>query len=143
VPSYLQELACHKKKEVKDKQMILDVVKDHLIPHILEKTMTKEMFDAPVSLYQSENIKRKMMLLNKLRSIEMTRLDSVTSYLMKIMTIHDQLALIGEKIADAKLMNMALNGFPTSWEPLVKGIFSHDKLPKFERFWDDCIQEEI
>jgi hypothetical protein len=35
-------------------------------------------------------------------------------YLMKITQIHDQLAKIGEKVEDAKLVNMALNGFPAS-----------------------------
>jgi hypothetical protein len=37
---------------------------------------------------------------------------------------------------------MALNGFPTSWEPFVKGICFHENLLKFEMFWDDCIEEE-
>jgi hypothetical protein len=44
-------LAAHKKREVKAKLMILDAIKDHLIPHIFEKKMTKEMFNALVSLY--------------------------------------------------------------------------------------------
>jgi hypothetical protein len=83
-PTDPQQLAAHKKKEVKAKRMIMDAIKDHLIPHISEKKMAKEMFDALVSLYQSENINRKMILRNKLRSIEMTRSDSVTSYLMKV-----------------------------------------------------------
>jgi hypothetical protein len=38
---------------------------------------------------------------------------------------------------------MALNGFPTSWEPFVKGIYVQENLPDFERLWDDCIQEQI
>jgi hypothetical protein len=83
-----------------------------------------------------------MILRNKLRSIEMTRSDSVTSYLMKVMQICDQLATVGEKVADAELVNMALNGFPTSWEPFVKGICARENLPNFERLWDDYIQEE-
>jgi hypothetical protein len=44
-------LAAQKKKEVKAKRMIMDAIKDHLIPHISEKKTTKEMFDALVSLY--------------------------------------------------------------------------------------------
>jgi hypothetical protein len=126
VPSDPQQLATHKKKEVKAKKMILDVVKDHLIPHISEKTTTKEMFNTLVSLYQSENINRKMILRNKLGSIEMTRSDLVSSYLMKITTIRDQLAAVGAKNADAKLVNMALNGFPASWEPFVKCICARE-----------------
>jgi hypothetical protein len=72
----------------------------------------------------------------------MTRSDSVTSYLMKVTQICDQLATVGEKVADAELVNMALNGFLASWEPFVKGICACENLPNFERLWDDCIQEE-
>jgi hypothetical protein len=54
-PNNPQELAAHKKREVKAKQDLLDFVKDHLIPHISEKKTTKDMYDALVSLYQSGN----------------------------------------------------------------------------------------
>jgi hypothetical protein len=97
------------------------------------------MFDALVSLYQSENINMKMILRNKIRSIEMTRSDSVTSYLMKVTQICDQLAAVGEKVANAELVNMALNGFPSSWEPFVKGICARENLPNLERLCDGCI----
>jgi hypothetical protein len=123
-------------------RVILDAVKDHLIPHLSEKKTAKEMFDALVSLYQSENINRKMVLRNKLRSTQMSRSDSVTSYLMKITQIRDQLAAVGEKVDDAELVNTTLNGFSKPWEPFVKGICAREKLPTFERLWDDCIQEE-
>ena len=70
------------------------------------------MFDAVVILYRSENINWKMILHNKLRSVEMTRSDIVTNYLMKVTQIHDQLALDGEKVEDKELVNQALYGFP-------------------------------
>jgi hypothetical protein len=127
---------------VKAKQGIFDGVKDHLIPHLSEKKTTKKMFDALVNLYQRENINRKMILWYKVRSIEMTRSKTVTSYLVKVACIRDQLTAVGKKIADAELMNMALNGFPASWEPFVKSICARENLPKFERLWDDCIQKE-
>jgi hypothetical protein len=72
----------------------------------------------------------KMILWNKLKSIVMTRSDTVTSYLMKITQIRDQLATVGEKVEDAELVNMALNGFPASWEPFVKGICTRENLPE-------------
>lgn len=37
---------------------------------------------------------------------------------------------------------MALNGFPTSWEPFAKVICARENIPNFERLYDDCIQEE-
>jgi hypothetical protein len=87
-----QQLAGYKKKEVTIKWMIMDAIKDHLISHISEKKTTKEMFDARVNLYRNENINIKMILRNELKSIEMTILDLVTSYLMKVRQIRDQLA---------------------------------------------------
>jgi hypothetical protein len=136
-------LVAHNKREVKAKQMILDAIKDHLIPHVFEKKTTKEMFHALVSLCQSLNINRKMVLRKKLRSIVMTRLDIVTSYLMKITHICDQLAAVGEKVEDAELVNMALSGFPVSREPFVKGICVWENLPDFERFWDDYLRGDL
>jgi hypothetical protein len=41
---------------------------------------------------------------------------------MKITHICDQFAVVGEEVEDAELVNMALNGFPASWESFVKGI---------------------
>jgi hypothetical protein len=80
LPTNPQKLAAPKKNEVKAKRIILDVIKDHMIPHISDK----KMFDAMLSLYQSDIINREMILQNKLRSIDMTRFESVTNYLMKV-----------------------------------------------------------
>jgi len=97
-----QELVGDNKRVVKAKWMILDAINDHLIPHVSKKKTVREMFDALVSLYQSQDINMKMVLRNKLRSIMMTRSDIVTSYLMKITQIFDQLVAVGEKVGDAK-----------------------------------------
>jgi hypothetical protein len=83
-----------------------------------------------------------MILRNKLRSIVMTKSDTVTSCLMKVTQNCDQHGAVGEKVEDAELVNMVLNVFPASWESFVKGICSQENLPNFERLWDDYIQEE-
>jgi len=95
-----------------------------------------------VDLFQSDNLNKKMVLRNKLRSIQMSRSINVTNYFMRITYIRDQLASIGEKVEDVELVNVALNGFTKSWEPFVKGVCTREKLPNWERLWDDCIQEE-
>ena len=118
-PKDAQELAAHKKREVKAKRVLLDYVKDHLIPHISEKKTGKEMYDALVGLYQKRNINRKLILRHKLRSIEMPNSDTVVSYLMRITEICDHLVPIGEVVDDTELVNVALNGFPRSWEPFL------------------------
>jgi hypothetical protein len=37
---------------------------------------------------------------------------------------------------------MELNGFSTSWEPFVKGIFARVNLTNFETLCNHCIHEE-
>jgi hypothetical protein len=44
-------LEANKKKEIKAYRVLLDSVKDHLIPHLSEKKKIKYMFDALVSLF--------------------------------------------------------------------------------------------
>jgi hypothetical protein len=55
-----QELAAHRKREVKAKRVLLDSMKDHLIPRIFEKKTAKKMYEALVSMYQSRNSNRKL-----------------------------------------------------------------------------------
>ena len=83
-PTYPQELVAHKKKEVMAKRVLLDSMKDHLIPHISKKTEAKNMYDALVALYQSGNASRKLILKHQLGAIKMSRSDTITNYLMGI-----------------------------------------------------------
>jgi hypothetical protein len=43
---------------------------------------------------------------------------------------------------DAELVNVALNGFTKARESFIMEICAQEKLPKWERLWDDCIQKE-
>jgi hypothetical protein len=139
----VKDLAAHELKDVKARRIILDAVKDHLIPHLSEKKSAREMFVALTNLFQSSNANRKMVLREKLRDTKMTRSDTVTSYLTKITQVRDQLAVVGEVVTDEELVRMTLNGFSKPWAPFIKGIVARETLPKFDRLWDDFIQEEI
>jgi hypothetical protein len=45
-------------------------------------------------------------------------------------------------VDDTELVTTTLNGFPSSWDPFVQGICARSKLPKFDKLWSDCTQEE-
>ena len=68
-PTYPTALTAHKKKMIKAGRVILDSMKDHLIPHLSEKKTAKEMFDALVGLFQITNMNTKMVLRNRLRLV--------------------------------------------------------------------------
>jgi hypothetical protein len=38
---------------------------------------------------------------------------------------------------------VALNDFSKSWDVFVCGVVARDKLPDWQRLWDDFVQEEI
>ena len=77
----LVALDLHEVKEAKAKSIILDGVKDHLIPHLSEKKTTKEMWDALKNLFEAKNENRKMALKDKLHDTKMGKEESVSSYL--------------------------------------------------------------
>jgi hypothetical protein len=75
--------ATHLKKDAKTKMIIVDGVKDHIILHLFGKKTTKDMWEALVKLYQSNNKSRKMLLREKLRSTKMAKGEAVVTYLIK------------------------------------------------------------
>jgi hypothetical protein len=89
-------LDLHEVKEARTQRILLDGVKDHLIPHLDEKKTAKEMWDAMTKLYQSDNQKRKMALRDKLHATKIARGEGVTSYLTRLTQFRDELAAVGD-----------------------------------------------
>jgi hypothetical protein len=75
----LKDLATQKLKDVKARCMILDGVKDHLIPHLSRKNSTMNMWEALKRFFQGKNENRKMVLREKLRDTKMTGSYTVTT----------------------------------------------------------------
>jgi hypothetical protein len=136
-------LDVHEVKEAKAQRIILDGVRDHLIPHLDEKQTTKDMWDALKNLYEAKNENRKMALRDKLHSTRMAKGESVASYLTQVAHVKDELAVVGEVIPDSELVCIALKGFTKEWEVFVKCVVGREKLPDWSRLWDDFTQEEI
>ena len=62
VPIDPEELARWKKVDSKAMLIILDGVKDHIVPHLSRKKTALDMWTALESLYQSKNKNRNMLL---------------------------------------------------------------------------------
>jgi hypothetical protein len=142
VPTDATLLAAYTKKSIKAKRFILDAIKDHLIPHLTGKTHAYEMWESLTKLYQSTNENRKMVLREKLKSIKMTKAENVVTYLTRLTQVRDELGAVGEAIVDSDLVRTTLNGVSKQWAVFVEGIVAREKLPSWERLWDDFVQEE-
>ena len=143
IPTNATQSAAYKKKCAKAKRPILDGVKDHVIPHVRGKNHAFEVWEALTNLYQSSNENRKMALRDKMKAIKMKGSESVVTYLSRFTDVRDELAAIGETVAKTELVRTTLHGFPKSWEVFVEGIVARENLPDWNRFWCDCVQNEI
>ena len=62
--------ALHKKNLVKEKRIIVDSIKDHLIPQVYSLKTPKEMFYSLTKLFELNNMNRNMNLRNHLKNIK-------------------------------------------------------------------------
>ena len=68
--------------------------------------------------------------------------ESVASYFMRIADLRDQLGDIGETVRDIELSTYVLRGLPDSWESFIQSVSGRSKMPKYNRLWADCYEEE-
>ena len=62
-------------------------------------------------------------------------------YLTRLTQIRDELGVVGSKIDDEELVRITLNGFSKPWDTFFKGVVARDKLPDWQRLWDDFVQD--
>jgi hypothetical protein len=73
-----------RKNEVKAMRILIDSIKDHLIPNVSELKTLKEMFDALTRLYESKNTSQKLTLRYQLRNVTMKKSETVSNCFMRI-----------------------------------------------------------
>ena len=72
-------------------------------------------------------------------STRMAKGEGMVPYLTRLTHIKDGLGAAGSKTEDEELVRIALNGFSKAWDTFVKGVVVREKLPDWERFWDDFV----
>ena len=132
-------LSKFKKKNVREKRIILKSVKDHIIPHVVGKDYAFQMWESLINLYQISKKNMNMVLREKLRSTKMAKGESITSYLTRVSQVRDELVAIEEVVDSVELIQVALNGFLKYWESFVCGIVFRENMPSWERLWDDFV----
>ena len=83
-PTDPTDLAAWKKIDSRAMLIIMDGVKDHIVPHLSGKKTAAKMWTALESLYQSKNENRKMVLQETMRSTKMAKEEGVVPYLTRL-----------------------------------------------------------
>jgi hypothetical protein len=131
-----------KDNDINSMSIIVDSVKDHLIPYISHLDSSKKMYDALTSLFSVKNFGQVMSLKNELCDMKMNDDDNITSYLVRISRLRDQLQAIEEIILEKELVNIVINGLPKAWDAFVASMNTRKEYPTFEELWTCCAQEE-
>ena len=143
VPTDATQLATYRKDDAKARRIILDGVKDHIVPHITELDTAKKMWDAILNLYQNATTNRKLILREKLKNTRMNQGEDVTSYLTRLRLVKDELAAVGDSPSDDELVRIALNGFTKQWSVFVQVFSGQDTLPSWDRLWTNFTKEDF
>jgi hypothetical protein len=89
-----------KDSDINAMSIIVDSIKDHLIPYISHLDSSKKMYDALTNLFSVRNIGQVMSLKNELRDMKMNDDESITSYFVRISQLRDELQAIEEIISE-------------------------------------------
>lgn len=111
------------------KRFIMDGVKDHVVPHITEKTMAHDMWVALTSLYEGRSVQRRMLLENQMRLFMMAKGEEIEPFLLRLQAIRDQLTAMGVKVEDDVMVRTALNLVTKDWETFFESILGRADLP--------------
>jgi hypothetical protein len=141
-PQNIAVMEKFKDNDLNDMSIIVDSIKDHLIPYISHLDSSKKMYDALTNLFSVINIRQVMSLKNELCDMKMNDDDSITSYFVRISQLRDQLQAIEETISEKELVNIVLNGLPNTWDTFAASMNTRKEYPTFEELWTCCAQEE-
>jgi hypothetical protein len=132
MPEEETEKTTWKRRNNKARKLIIDSVKDSILPSISRITSAFEMFKIIQDTFEINNASRILTLKNQLLNMKMNKEETITSYFLRISEIRDQLLCIGNTIEDTELTLIALKGLPISWETFIQCISTRPPLPRFE-----------
>ena len=104
---------------IRSKRIIVDSIKDHLIPQVYSKDTPKEMFDSLSRMYEGRKINQKMNLRAQLKSTKMSKGESISGYFRRVSQFKEQLEAIEDKIDEIELVMNALNGLTRPWDSFI------------------------
>jgi hypothetical protein len=131
-----------KDDDINAMSIMVESIKDHLIPYISHLNSSKKMYDALTNLFSLRNIGQVTSLKNELHDMKMNDDENITSYFVRISPLRDQLQAIEDIISEKELVNIVLNGLPKTWKAFAARMNTRKEYLTFEELWTCCAQEE-
>ena len=88
----------------KEKTLILNGVRDHVVSHIIVKYISQQMWEALATMYEGPSKKWNMYLEEKLRCMRMQKGEHIELFLTRLQDVQDHLASVGSTPQPTKLV---------------------------------------
>eukprot|EP00253_Pinus_taeda_P009693 PITA_09693 len=115
-----QALARYMKGEVRTQRILIESIKDPLIPYVREV----------ISLRQ------------ELYKLRISKEEGIASYFMRISEIRDQLQDLGEIMSNKEMTTIVLNVLVEEWGNFTSSIYGKKEATPFKDLWSLCKIEE-
>ena len=102
--------------------MIVDSIKDHLIPQFSYKKAPQKMYDALSRMDEGRNINRKMNMRAQLKGTNMSKGESIQDYFTRVSQFREKLSSIGDTLDEDELVMTAHNGLTRTWDSFIQTV---------------------
>ena len=100
------------KGEIRAQRILIESIKDSLIPYVSKLKTAKEIYEKVVELFFMITAGEAISLKQELYKMKLSREEGITSYFMRIFEIRDQLQELGEVMSDSEMTTVVLNALP-------------------------------
>ena len=100
-------------------RIIVDSIKDYLIPQVSSKETPKKMYDSLSRMYEGKNINKRMNLKAQLKSTKMSKEEYIQDYFTRVSLFKEKLKSIGDSLDEVELVMTNLNGLTRPWDSFI------------------------
>lgn len=130
------------KGEVRPQKILIESIKDPLIPCVSKLETSKEIYDKPIELFSTSIAGEVISLRQELYRMKVSKGGGITSYSMRVSEIRDQLQELGERMSDKEMTTIVLNALPEEWGNFTSSIYGEKEATPFNDLWSLCKIEE-
>jgi len=119
----VKPLVKYNKNEARSQRVLIESIKDPLIPYVSKFETLKEIYDKLVELFSVSTNVEVISLRNELYKMKITK-ERIAPYFMKISEMRDQLQELGEVMSHREMTIVVLNTLPEEWGNFTSSIYA-------------------
>lgn len=123
------------KGERRAQRILIESIKDSLIPYVAKFKTTKEIYEKLVELFPVSTVGEILYLRTELYNMKISKEEGINSNFMKESQIKYQLQELGEVMSDREITTIVLNALPDKWGNFVSSIYGKKETTPFNDLW--------